>query len=153
MASSAGEKGGVFASLRSRSPVATTLDFAGGHVGVFEAGGAAADLAGGGDDELGTGGFALGVGFRGTFFIEHDLDEPGAVADVEEDEVAVVAAAVDPTHDDDGVFRVRAVDFSAHVRALEGAEEVECHDELYCTDGCGRARHSTSRSEVASKDR
>ena len=99
MASSAGEKGGVRASLRRRRLVARSFDVAGGHVGVFEAGGAAADGAGDGDDELGAGGFGfeVGAGWRRT--CRGRLGDAGAVAEVEEDEVAVVAAAVDPAHE------------------------------------------------------
>jgi hypothetical protein len=42
----------------------------------------------------------LGVAFGGEVFIEHHLRDPGAVAQVEEDEVAVIAAAIDPAHED-----------------------------------------------------
>ena len=46
---------------------------------------------------------ALRVGFRLCFFVEDDLDDAGAVADVEEEEIAEVAAAGYPAQDD-GVF-------------------------------------------------
>jgi hypothetical protein len=41
------------------------------------------------------------MAFGGQLFIEHDLADAGAVAEIEKDEVAVVAAAVDPAHEDD----------------------------------------------------
>ena len=118
MASSAGEKGGVFDSLRSRSSLATTLDLAGGHVGVAEAFAALADLALYGDDVLGARGFGLGVGRGAGFLVEDDLGDAGAVAHVEEDEVAVVAAAVDPAHEDYVLASLFHAQIAAHVRAL-----------------------------------
>ena len=45
----------------------------------------------------------LGVSFRGRLFIEHNLGDSGAIAHIEEDQVAVIAPAVDPTHQDDGL--------------------------------------------------
>ena len=43
---------------------------------------------------------------------------------VEEDQVAVVAAAIDPAHHDDVLAGVEGAELSAHVRALKGTEEV-----------------------------
>jgi hypothetical protein len=50
--------------------------------------------------EFAAGLFGFGVGLRLRFFVEHDLDDAGAVADVEEEQVAEVAAAMDPAHYD-----------------------------------------------------
>ena len=97
------------------------LDVAGGHVGIGEAFAAVAEDSGDGDDVLGTGGFGLGVGCGRDFFVEHDLRDAGAIAEVEEDEIAVVAAAIDPAHEGDGLAGVGAAEFAAGVRALERA--------------------------------
>ena len=95
--------GGVFASFNSRRSVRRDeLDFAGGHVGVGEAFAAGADLAGDGDDVLGAGGFGLEVAGGAGLLVDDDLGNAGAVAEVDEDEAAVVAAAVDPAHEGDG---------------------------------------------------
>jgi len=101
--------------------VSDEFDIAGGHVGIGETGAAVAEDAGDGDDVLGTRGFGLGVCFGRHFFVEHDLRDAGAIAEVEEDEVAVVAAAVDPTHEGNGLAGVGGAEFAAGVRALERA--------------------------------
>jgi hypothetical protein len=87
-------------------------------------------LAGDGDDVLGARGFGLGVGERGGFFVEDDLGDAGAVAEVEEDEVAVVAAAVDPAHEGNGLAGIGGAQVAAHLGALQGAKEVESHNLL-----------------------
>ena len=97
------------------------FDVAGGHVGIGEAFAAVAEDSSDGDDVLGARGFGLGVGFGGDFLIEDNLGDAGAIAEIEEDEVAVVAAAVDPTHEGDGLAGVGAAEFAAGVRALERA--------------------------------
>jgi hypothetical protein len=56
-----------------------------------------------GDYEFASRLLGLGVGLRLRFFVEDDLDDAGAVADVEEEQVAEVAAAMHPAHYD-GVF-------------------------------------------------
>ena len=63
---------------------------------------------------------------RGGFFVEDDLGDAGAVAEVEEDEIAVVAAAVDPAHErygfaGVGLVNVTGAQVATHVGALEGA--------------------------------
>ena len=114
--------------IEEEEGVGDELDVAGGHVGVGEAFAAVAEDSGDGDDVLGTSGFGFSVGNGRDFLVEHDLGDAGAVAEVEEDEVAVVAAAIDPAHEGDGLAGVRAAEFAAGVRALEGAEEVESHN-------------------------
>ena len=74
------------------------LDFAGRHLGIDSVLVAQAHLADGGDDVLRPHLFALRVAFGSEFFVEHNLGNAAAVAQVEEDEVAVIAAAVDPAH-------------------------------------------------------
>jgi hypothetical protein len=61
------------------------------------------------------------VGVAAVLLVEDDLGDAGAVADIEEDEVAVVAAAVDPAHEDDVLVCVGCAEVSAHVGAVEGA--------------------------------
>ena len=66
------------------------LDFAGGQVGI---GFLALDyFAFDRDYVFAADVFGFGVGFGLRFFVEDDLDDAGAVADVEEEEVAQVAA-------------------------------------------------------------
>ncbi len=74
------------------------LDFAGGEFGV---GFLALDyIAFDGDDEFAAGLLGLGVGCGLRFFVEDNLHDAGAVADVEKEQIAEVAAAVHPAHDD-----------------------------------------------------
>ena len=95
------------------------LDFAGGHLGVDGVGVAQADLADGGDDVLGPHLLALGVAVGRELFVENDLGDAGAVAQVEEDEIAVVAAAVDPAHQDHLFAGVGGAQFAAEMRPFE----------------------------------
>ena len=59
--------------------------------------------------------------------VEDDLGDAGAVAHVDEDEVAEVAAAVHPAHEDDARAGVGGAQSPAGVRAPKIAEEVEGH--------------------------
>ena len=95
------------------------LDFAGGHLGIDGVGIAQADFAHGGDDVLGANLLALGVAFGDELLVEHDLGDAGAVAEVEKDEVAVVAAAVDPAHEDHLFAGVGGAQLAAEMRAFE----------------------------------
>ena len=72
------------------------LDLAGREGGVDVLGAAADDLAGDADDVLGAELVGGGVGFGSGVGMEDELDETGAVAEVDEDDAAVVAAGVDP---------------------------------------------------------
>ena len=96
-----GGERGCFGVVEEEEVVAYEFDFAGGQVGVGAAF-AGADCACDGDDVLGAGLFGFGVGLGGEGFVENDLGDAGAVAEIEEDEVAVVAAAVDPAHEGGG---------------------------------------------------
>ncbi len=95
------------------------LDFAGGHFGIDGVGVAQADFADGGDDVLGADLLAFEVAVGSQFFVEDDLGDAGAVAEVEEDEVAVVAAAVDPAHEDDLLAGVGGAQVAAQMGAFE----------------------------------
>ena len=97
------------------------LDVAGGHIRVGEPFAALAEDSGDGDDVLGASHLRFQMGQRRDLLVEHHLGDAGAVAEVEEDEVAVVAAAVDPTHKGDGLAGVGGAEFAAGVRALERA--------------------------------
>ena len=74
------------------------LDLAGLHFGIDGVLRAQAHFAHGGDHVLGANLLALCVAFGRELFIQNNLTDAGAVSQVEEDEVAVVAAAVDPAH-------------------------------------------------------
>ena len=65
--------------------------------------------------------FGLGVALRGPVFVEHDLGDPGAVTQVEKDQVAVIAAPVHPTHEGDLFAGVLRAELPTSVRALESA--------------------------------
>ena len=82
---------------------------------------AQADFADGGDDILGAHLLALGVAVGDKLLVENDLGDAAAVAEVEEDEVAVVAAAVDPAHEDDVLACVGGAQIAAEVGAFESA--------------------------------
>ena len=116
-----GREGRCLRIVEEEEGMGDELYVAGGHIGIGEALAAVAEDSGDGDDVLGTRGFGLGVSFGGDFFVEDNLGDAGAVAEVEEDEIAVVAAAVDPPHEGDGLAGVGAAEFAAGVRALERA--------------------------------
>ena len=81
------------------------LKVAGGEVGVPEFGGALADNAGGGDDELvaeGFGDLEGGGGIGG----DDELDDAGVVAQVNENQATMVAAGIDPAGKMNGLIGV-----------------------------------------------
>ena len=95
------------------------LDFAGGHLGIDGVLVAQAHLAHGGDDVLGPHLFALRVALGSELFVEHHLGNAAAVAHVEEDQVAVIAAAVDPAHQDHVFAGVGGAQIAAVVGAFQ----------------------------------
>ena len=119
---------GVFGGREGRRPgiveqkefAGDDFDLAGGHAGVFQAGGAAADFSFNGNNKFRTGGVGFGVGGR-DLLVNDDLRDAGAVAQIEEDEAAVVAAAVDPAHQNDILPRVFGAKLSTHPGALQSA--------------------------------
>jgi hypothetical protein len=83
------------------------------------------DFAFDGDNEFASHlfGFSVRRGLR--FLVEDDLDNAGAIANVEEEKIAEVAAAMDPAQDDGVVSGVGAAEGAAVVSAFEVAEKVE----------------------------
>ncbi len=91
------------------------LDFAGGEFGI---GFLALDyVALDSDDELAARLFGFGVGCGLRFFVEDDLHDAGAVAEVKEEEIAEVAAAMHPAHNDGVVAGVGGTEGAAVVGA------------------------------------
>ena len=104
-----------------------------------------------GDDVFAADVVGLGVGFGIGFFIEDDLHDAGAIADVEEEEIAEVATLGDPA-EDDGVFAgVGGAKGAAVVCAFEIAEEIEhgalvlCLGASLVLDYCNWGRGSLQR--------
>ncbi len=58
-------------------------------------------------------------------FVEDDLHDAGAVAHVEEEQIAEVAAARDPAHDNGVAAFVLHAELSAVVSAFQVAEKIE----------------------------
>ena len=75
------------------------LDLPGGQVRVDVLGRPARDLAGGRDHVLGAQPVRGGVGLGRGIGMEHELDDPRALPQVDEDQTAVVATAVHPARD------------------------------------------------------
>ena len=71
--------------------------------------------------------FGLGVGFGLRLFVEDNLDDAGAIAEVEKEQIAEVATASDPAHHDGVFVGVGGAEIAAVVCAGEVAEEIE-HD-------------------------
>ena len=62
---------------------------------------------------------ALGVAVGNQLLVQHNLADAGAVAQVEKDQVAVVAAAVDPAHQNNLLAGVGGAQFAAEMRPFE----------------------------------
>ena len=77
------------------------FDLAGGHVGVHGCGVAGLDGALDLEDPFDARAVGGGVGL-GVLRVQNELDDAAGIAEVDEDEAAVVAAAVDPAGDADG---------------------------------------------------
>ena len=75
------------------------LDFTGRHLRIDGVLIAQAHLANRRDNVFRADLLAFEMAVGGQFLVQDNLAEAGAVAEVEEDEVAVIAAAVDPTHE------------------------------------------------------
>jgi len=97
------------------------FDVAGGEFWVLGAVATSDDLALDLDDvfvaDVGGGGGGLG----GVFGVEDDLDDAGGIAEVNEDEPAVIAAAVDPAGEGDLLAGVLGSEFAALVGLQHGA--------------------------------
>ena len=98
-------EGGRPGGVEDGGGVGPDLDFTGGEVAVLGAGGAAAYRALDLKDVLGARGVGDGGSFGGFLGVEDDLDKAVVITEVDEDEAAVVAAAVDPGGEGDfGAF-------------------------------------------------
>jgi hypothetical protein len=82
------------------------------------------DFAFDGDNEFAAHLFGFGVRLGLRFLVEDDLNDAGAIANVEEEKIAEVAAAMDPAHDDGGSAGVGGAQGAAVVGALEVVEEI-----------------------------
>jgi len=91
------------------------FNFAGWNIGIDSVGIAALDGSDGGDNELVAHRFRFLVNGGIQFMIEHDLRHAGAVAQVDEDDLAKIAAAVDPSHEHNFFARVGEPKRSAHM--------------------------------------
>ena len=91
------------------------FDLAGRDVLVDGVGVAQLDGADGGDDELVAQRLGLLVNGRVAFLAEDHLRDARAVAHIDEDQVAEVAAAVDPSHEDGFLASVGGAQGAAHV--------------------------------------
>ncbi len=83
------------------------------------------------------------MAFGRELLIQNNLGDAGAIAQIEEDEVAVIAAPVDPAHENDLLACVGGAQCAAEMRAFEIAEKVE-HYLVLCY-GVGRSRHDSLR--------
>src|SRR5579872_1436950 len=101
------------------------LDFAGRHLGVDRVSIAEAHFADSGDDIFRADLLAFDVAIGGDLFIKDNLGDAASVAEVEEDEVTVVAAAIDPAHEDNGLTCLGGAQSATHVGAFESTEKVE----------------------------
>ena len=141
-----GREGRRLGFVEQQQLVGDDFDLAGGHVGVFEARAAAADVAFDGDDVLGARGVGLVV--RGAdLLVDDDLRDAGAVAQVEEDEVAVVAAAVDPAHQNHVLPRVFRAKLATHAASVANCPESLKSQSSYCTKFGGLAAAGDWRAE------
>ncbi len=95
------------------------FDFAGGHFGIGSAFFAGPDCAGDGDDVFVAERAADLVGLAG-FGMKDDLGDAGAVAEIDEDDAAVVAVSVDPAGEADFGADVGFTQDAAGVGAFEG---------------------------------
>src|SRR5439155_3360650 len=63
--------------------------------------------------------FGLAVQFSIVFGVEDDLSDAFAVAQIDKNELAVIAPAIDPAHHHDLLSLVSGRQFSAHVSSLK----------------------------------
>ena len=118
MASSAGENGGTRESFRTSSSLAANSTSPVGILGLIALGVALTQLALRGHDILRTHVLGLRVTIGREVLIEDNLGDAGAVAEIEEDEVAVIAAAIDPAHQDDIFAGIAGAKLTAGMGAL-----------------------------------
>ncbi len=114
-----GQKGQRLRDIQNAQFFDYELDFAGWNIGIDGVGIAALDLSYGRDHELVAQRFRLFVHGGIQFVVEDDLGYAGAVAQVNENDLAEVAAAVDPSHEDNFLARVGEPEGSAHMSSSE----------------------------------
>jgi len=99
------------------------FDFAAGEIGIRFL--ARDDFAFDGDDVFAADVFSFAVSFGLRLFVKDDLDDAGAIANVEEEEISEVATARDPAHHDGVFVGVGGAEIAAVVCAGEVAEGIE----------------------------
>src|SRR5208282_5999570 len=114
--------------------VGEDLDLAAGRLGVDGALGSRPHEPGRGNDEFMTQLFGDGKG-RGAVGIAHDLHQAFAVAQIDEDDAAVVASAMDPAADGYRLAEASAVDAAAVVGTFQVYLRQGCKGRV----GCGQA--------------
>ena len=97
------------------------FDFAGRDVGIDGVGVAALDGSDGRDHEFVAQRFRFFVYGGVQFVVEHHLGHAGAVAQIDEDDLAQVAAAVDPSHEHNFFAGIGEPKSSAHMSSSEVA--------------------------------
>ena len=95
------------------------LDLAGRHPGVDGLSRAQPHLAYRGHNVLRPHLFALGVAVRRQFLVQYNLADAAAVAQIEKDQVAVIAPPVDPAHEYDSLSSLRDAKIAAVMRPFE----------------------------------
>ncbi len=118
--------------------VGDDFDFAGRDVRVDGAGIAQLDAPDDGDDVLGAQTFGLLVHLGPGVGGDDNLGEAGAIAQVNKDKVAEIAAAVDPSHENHGGAGVGGAESAAHMSALQIAKKIEHEVRLI---GSSKVRH------------
>ena len=97
------------------------FDFAGDHFRVDRIRAAQPNLADRRDDVFRAHVLGFGMAFGRKVLIQHNLRNAVAIAQVEEDEVAVIAPAIHPTHQRDGLAGVGRAQLAARVSPLSCA--------------------------------
>ena len=120
-----GREGQRLAVVEDAQLVGDDFDFAGGDVRVDGVGVAQLDVADDGDDVLGAQRLGLLVELGAGVGGDDDLGDAGAVAQIEKDEVAEIAAAVDPAHEDDFGAGVGGAQRAAHMSTLQVTKKIE----------------------------
>src|SRR5262249_48115080 len=105
--------------------------FAGGHVGIYVLRVALFDRPLYPDDIFGADLFGTLMHPRIDIFVEGDLGMAGAVAHVDENDTAVIAAFWGPAHQQNALSRVFGAQFAAGMGAAKVAEKVECYGSFH----------------------
>jgi hypothetical protein len=68
---------------------------------------------------------ALGVAVGDQFLVQHNLTDAGAIAQIEKDQIAVIAAAVHPAHQNNSFSSVSGAKIAAVMRPFEIALKIK----------------------------